>query len=175
MKFFFENDANLRRQTRGATNNFASFVAYCSFANQCVYIKLQAVLFLFDFNRSIDKQCSTMPNIKVFSGSSHPDLAQRIVDRLGIDLGKVVTKKFSNLETWWVLTSVFFFTSDLILYSSFRVLNVVDRSIKYSYVRGANKVTKWKFPNFYQRRRTSLLTLNWTYEDWFVLWRVIVV
>lgn len=43
-----------------------------------------------------------MPNIKVFSGTSHPDLAQRIVDRLGIDLGKVVTKKFSNLETWWV-------------------------------------------------------------------------
>ncbi|XP_058837863.1 ribose-phosphate pyrophosphokinase 1 isoform X3 [Topomyia yanbarensis] len=42
---------------------------------------------------------SRMPNIKVFSGSSHPDLASRIVDRLGIDLGKVVTKKFSNLET----------------------------------------------------------------------------
>ncbi|XP_059468874.1 ribose-phosphate pyrophosphokinase 1 isoform X5 [Neocloeon triangulifer] len=40
-----------------------------------------------------------MPNIKVFSGSSHLDLAQRVVDRLGIDLGKVVTKKFSNLET----------------------------------------------------------------------------
>lgn len=47
---------------------------------------------------------SRMPNIKIFSGSSHPDLAQRIVDRLGIDLGKVVTKKFSNLETWWVRT-----------------------------------------------------------------------
>ncbi|XP_065337466.1 ribose-phosphate pyrophosphokinase 2 isoform X2 [Cloeon dipterum] len=42
---------------------------------------------------------SRMPNIKVFSGSSHPDLAHKIVDRLGIDLGKVVTKKFSNLET----------------------------------------------------------------------------
>ncbi|XP_059609321.1 ribose-phosphate pyrophosphokinase 1 isoform X1 [Phlebotomus argentipes] len=42
---------------------------------------------------------SRMPNIKVFSGTSHPDLAQRIVDRLGIDLGRVVTKKFSNLET----------------------------------------------------------------------------
>lgn len=41
-----------------------------------------------------------MPNIKVFSGTSHPDLAQRVVDRLGIELGKVVTKKFSNLETW---------------------------------------------------------------------------
>ncbi|XP_065573066.1 ribose-phosphate pyrophosphokinase 2 isoform X1 [Artemia franciscana] len=40
-----------------------------------------------------------MPNIKVFSGSSHVDLAQKIVDRLGIDLGKVVTKKFSNRET----------------------------------------------------------------------------
>lgn len=44
---------------------------------------------------------SRMPNIKVFSGTSHPDLAQRIVDRLGIDIGKVVTKKFSNLETWY--------------------------------------------------------------------------
>ena len=41
-----------------------------------------------------------MPNIKVFSGNSHPDLAQKIVDRLGIELGKVVTKKFSNQETW---------------------------------------------------------------------------
>ncbi|XP_075164407.1 phosphoribosyl pyrophosphate synthetase isoform X2 [Haematobia irritans] len=55
---------------------------------------------------NLEKQASTlnslhsrMPNIKVFSGTSHPDLAQRIVDRLGIDLGKVVTKKFSNLET----------------------------------------------------------------------------
>lgn len=51
---------------------------------------------------SVLKIQSRMPNIKVFSGTSHPDLAQRIVDRLGIDLGKVVTKKFSNLETWWV-------------------------------------------------------------------------
>merc|ERR1712071_168884 len=39
------------------------------------------------------------PNIKIFSGSSHPDLAQKIVDRLGIELGRVVAKKFSNLET----------------------------------------------------------------------------
>ncbi len=46
-----------------------------------------------------------MPNIKVFSGSSHPDLAQKIVDRLGIDIGKVVTKKFSNMETWLVISS----------------------------------------------------------------------
>lgn len=49
--------------------------------------------------RSLSLQ-TRMPNIKVFSGTSHPDLAQRVVDRLGIDLGKVVTKKFSNLETW---------------------------------------------------------------------------
>ena len=48
-----------------------------------------------------------MPNIKVFSGSSHPDLARRLCDRLGIEMGKVVTKKFSNMETrchlmYWV-------------------------------------------------------------------------
>ena len=35
-----------------------------------------------------------------FAGSSHPDLTQRLCDRLGIETGKVVTKKFSNLETW---------------------------------------------------------------------------
>lgn len=52
--------------------------------------------------KSKAKLLKRMPNIKVFSGTSHPDLAQRIVDRLGIDLGKVVTKKFSNLETWYV-------------------------------------------------------------------------
>ncbi|XP_002730472.1 ribose-phosphate pyrophosphokinase 1 [Saccoglossus kowalevskii] len=40
-----------------------------------------------------------MPNIKLFSGSSHADLAQKIADRLGIELSKVVTKKFSNQET----------------------------------------------------------------------------
>ncbi|XP_060556669.1 ribose-phosphate pyrophosphokinase 2 [Ruditapes philippinarum] len=39
-----------------------------------------------------------MPNIKVFSGSSHPDLTQKICDRLGIESGKVITKKFSNGE-----------------------------------------------------------------------------
>lgn len=43
---------------------------------------------------------STMPNIKIFSGSSHQDLSQKIADRLGLELGKVVTKKFSNQETW---------------------------------------------------------------------------
>jgi ribose-phosphate pyrophosphokinase len=40
-----------------------------------------------------------MPNIKVFSGSSHPDLAAKIVDRLGIHVGRAVLKKFSNQET----------------------------------------------------------------------------
>lgn len=43
---------------------------------------------------------SRMPNIKIFSGSSHQDLSQKIADRLGLELGKVVTKKFSNQETW---------------------------------------------------------------------------
>ncbi|NXM90845.1 PRPS2 pyrophosphokinase, partial [Oenanthe oenanthe] len=40
-----------------------------------------------------------MPNIVLFSGSSHHDLSQRVADRLGLGLGKVVTKKFSNQET----------------------------------------------------------------------------
>ena len=40
-----------------------------------------------------------MPNIKVFSGSSHRDLTGKVCDRLGIEAGKVVTKKFANLET----------------------------------------------------------------------------
>ena len=42
-----------------------------------------------------------MPNIKVFAGSSNPTLARRICDRLGIEVGKVMTKKFSNQETWY--------------------------------------------------------------------------
>ncbi|XP_072118424.1 ribose-phosphate pyrophosphokinase 2-like isoform X3 [Mobula birostris] len=40
-----------------------------------------------------------MPNIVLFSGSSHRELSQRVADRLGLELGKVVTKKFSNQET----------------------------------------------------------------------------
>jgi len=40
-----------------------------------------------------------MPNIKIFSGNSHQNLNQKIADRLGLELGKVVTKKFSNQET----------------------------------------------------------------------------
>eukprot|EP00058_Branchiostoma_floridae_P002308 XP_002587796.1 hypothetical protein BRAFLDRAFT_115397 [Branchiostoma floridae] len=40
-----------------------------------------------------------MPNIKLFTGSSHPDLAQKVADRLGIEMGKCTTKKFSNQET----------------------------------------------------------------------------
>lgn len=43
-----------------------------------------------------------MPNIVLFSGSSHHDLSQKVADRLGLDLGKVITKKFSNQETWRV-------------------------------------------------------------------------
>ena len=48
---------------------------------------------------SICVSSESMPNIKVFSGSSHPELSLRIVERLGISLGKNVLKKFSNQET----------------------------------------------------------------------------
>ncbi|PAA47348.1 hypothetical protein BOX15_Mlig021117g2 [Macrostomum lignano] len=40
-----------------------------------------------------------MPNIKIFSGNSNLDLAKKICERLGHELGKVVTNKFSNRET----------------------------------------------------------------------------
>ena len=40
-----------------------------------------------------------MPNIKVLGGSSHPELAKLIADRLGLELAKTQLKKFSNHET----------------------------------------------------------------------------
>ena len=40
-----------------------------------------------------------MPNIKIFAGNSHPELAQRISQRLGTEPSKVVLKKFANQET----------------------------------------------------------------------------
>ncbi|EFP09335.1 hypothetical protein CRE_25105 [Caenorhabditis remanei] len=40
-----------------------------------------------------------MPNIKVFSGSSHPDLSTRICERLQLEVSKASLKKFSNKET----------------------------------------------------------------------------
>lgn len=40
-----------------------------------------------------------MPNIKVFGGSSHPELTKLICARLGLEPGRVITKKFSNRET----------------------------------------------------------------------------
>lgn len=43
--------------------------------------------------------CPRMPNIKVFGGSSHPELTKLICTRLGLEPGKVITKKFSNRET----------------------------------------------------------------------------
>ena len=38
--------------------------------------------------------------IPLLAGTSHPDLTAKLCDRLGISMGKVVTKKFSNMETW---------------------------------------------------------------------------
>ena len=45
-----------------------------------------------------DKQ-PKMPNIKIFGGSSHVELAKLIAERLGLELGKTKLKKFSNHET----------------------------------------------------------------------------
>ncbi len=40
-----------------------------------------------------------MPNIKVFSGNSNPELASSIAARLGHELSKVTLTRFSNKET----------------------------------------------------------------------------
>lgn len=56
----------------------------------------------FSFSRTSSSRFLDMPNIVLFSGSSHHDLSQKVADRLGLELGKVITKKFSNQETWWV-------------------------------------------------------------------------
>lgn len=40
-----------------------------------------------------------MPNIKVFTGSSHPEIAKLITERLNLSLGKATAKKFANKET----------------------------------------------------------------------------
>ena len=56
-----------------------------------------------------------MPNIVLFSGSSHHDLSQKVADRLGLDLGKVITKKFSNQETWRVDILFNFYTAHVVL------------------------------------------------------------
>ncbi|XP_053611589.1 ribose-phosphate pyrophosphokinase 2-like [Plodia interpunctella] len=52
-----------------------------------------------DKNINFTNPSPRMPNIKVFTGSSHPDLAQKIASRLGLNIGKATTKKFSNKET----------------------------------------------------------------------------
>lgn len=59
---------------------------------------------------SSGSEIRNMPNIKVFSGTSHSDLTRKVCDRLGIDKGKVVTTKFSNGETWYVVFYLYFYS-----------------------------------------------------------------
>ncbi|XP_047126406.1 ribose-phosphate pyrophosphokinase 2 isoform X2 [Hydra vulgaris] len=40
-----------------------------------------------------------MPNIKIFSGSSHPELARLVADRLNLELARAKLRKFANKET----------------------------------------------------------------------------
>src|SRR6266511_2373241 len=42
----------------------------------------------------------TEKRLMVFSGGSHPDLAQRIADQLGVQLGEVELGSFANGETY---------------------------------------------------------------------------
>lgn len=49
--------------------------------------------------RHFNNPGARMPNIKVFTGSSHPEIAKKISARLNIELGRATTKTFSNKET----------------------------------------------------------------------------
>ena len=43
--------------------------------------------------------------LMVFSGRSHPELAERIAERLGVDLGEIELKTFANDETYCATAS----------------------------------------------------------------------
>ena len=47
-----------------------------------------------------------MPNIKIFSGNSNPELASAIAHRLGLELSAVKLSKFSNKETRYLYFKV---------------------------------------------------------------------
>ena len=57
------------------------------------------------------KSAIKMTNIKIFGGSSHPELAKLVAERLGLELGKTKLKKFSNHETRFVMSGIFLFLS----------------------------------------------------------------
>ena len=67
----------------------------------CCQIERPSFLPVDIFACVLNEVCS-MPNIKVFGGSSHPELAKLICERLGISLGRSTLKKFSNKETRYV-------------------------------------------------------------------------
>lgn len=49
--------------------------------------------------RRVPDLLTIMPDIKIFGGSSHQDLSQEIAHHLGLELCRLVTKKFSDQET----------------------------------------------------------------------------
>ena len=88
-----------------------------------------------------------MPNIKIFSGSSHPDLGQKICDRLGISHANVVAKKFANGETNVEIGNVH---TDIVLLNPYqcdnflflRLINTNFETFLQSNVRGYQEI--WK-------------------------------
>lgn len=48
---------------------------------------------------------STHP-LRIFTGSSHPSLAQEVVDILGVPMGKSTTRLFDDSETWVTIDEV---------------------------------------------------------------------
>ena len=48
----------------------------------------------------LDRARARSKRLMVFSGRSHPELAERIVEQLGVELGEVELTNFANAETY---------------------------------------------------------------------------
>ena len=95
--------AKCARLVGGQANTFSKFTASEGFEN-LRYCRMSIKTRLISARQLIprartDPRGGRMPNIKIFSGNSNPDLARRIAARLGLDLAKVSLQKFSNKET----------------------------------------------------------------------------
>ena len=47
-----------------------------------------------------DESSESVQNMKIFSGSAHPELAKKIAAHIGVEMGKVEIRRFSDGEFW---------------------------------------------------------------------------
>ena len=83
----------LKSKFKGHVPGFL-FLVHSNLYLRCILRTLSLSLFFLTAAR-----LATMPNIKIFSGSSNVSLARGVAARLGLELGKTKLKKFANGET----------------------------------------------------------------------------